>query len=195
MAGRGRGRGWLSKFESQSKEMKPFEQKTNPVEQKSNNSNGFMEKNSTLSKLMAKYNYKANPNSPAGFKELSIRQSEELFLLSEHKEQPHWWLVRNKAGEEGYSPKSYLMKMETKVASLPWLENKKTVEINTKVVPTHVAPKKYVSAYKENQGKSDIQWHCDVCNKSFNGPHPYNSHMVSKAHREEVEVAQLYGRM
>ena len=32
------------------------------------------------------------------------------------------------------------------------------------------------------------QYYCEICDKQLNGPKPYQAHMVSKAHKEEVEA-------
>ena len=34
------------------------------------------------------------------------------------------------------------------------------------------------------------QYYCEICDKQLNGPKPYQAHMVSKAHKEEV-AAQM----
>lgn len=61
-------------------------------------------------RLIAKYNYEANPNSPLGTNsELSLRRMEELVKIGCHPEQSIWWLARNEDGEEGYIPSSYVM--------------------------------------------------------------------------------------
>ena len=54
------------------------------------------------------------------------------------------------------------------------------------------APKPYVSAYNRDaqvKGGPD-EYFCEVCNKHLNGPKPYQAHMVSKAHKEEVALLE-----
>ena len=56
--------------------------------------------------------------------------------------------------------------------------------------------KPYKSAYapkEDNSSQVEAQsYRCDVCCKDFNGPQPYNMHMKSKAHKEEVEAQEGY---
>ena len=37
-------------------------------------------------------------------------------------------------------------------------------------------------------GNQPKQYYCEICDKQLNGPKPYQAHMVSKAHKEEVEA-------
>ena len=37
--------------------------------------------------------------------------------------------------------------------------------------------------------KPPPSYFCQLCNKKFNGPQPYSAHMVSRAHREEEQLA------
>ena len=58
--------------------------------------------------------------------------------------------------------------------------------------------KPYVSAYnrqeKSEQSKAtENDYYCSVCDKKLNGPKPYAAHMVSKAHKEEVQIARERG--
>ena len=56
--------------------------------------------------------------------------------------------------------------------------------------------KPYKSAYgpKETETTTtassgdDEQYYCKICEKQLNGPIPYNMHLNSKAHKEELEV-------
>ena len=54
--------------------------------------------------------------------------------------------------------------------------------------------KPYKSAYgpKETETTSssgnDEQYYCKICEKQLNGPIPYNMHLKSKAHKEELEL-------
>lgn len=34
------------------------------------------------------------------------------------------------------------------------------------------------------------QYYCEVCDKQLNGPKPYQAHMSSKAHREELALLE-----
>lgn len=61
---------------------------------------------------MAKYNYRANPDEPGGFKELDMKQGEKLRLIRRgHAEtrNPLWWQVSNEKGEIGFVPGNYCM--------------------------------------------------------------------------------------
>lgn len=40
--------------------------------------------------------------------------------------------------------------------------------------------------------KSGSEYYCDICDKGFNGPKPYRAHMMSRAHKEEVEIRNEY---
>lgn len=59
--------------------------------------------------LLAKYNYKANPDRPGGFDELSITQGEKLEFCRKHPTNPHWWEARNTKGVVGFVPAIYMM--------------------------------------------------------------------------------------
>ncbi|KAJ7354799.1 hypothetical protein OS493_029805 [Desmophyllum pertusum] len=72
-------------------------------------------------KLLAKYNYKANPTKPGGFDELTVTQGEKLELCNAHPSNPHWWEARNENGDVGFVPSSYMMVLEDKISALPWL--------------------------------------------------------------------------
>jgi len=58
------------------------------------------------------------------------------------------------------------------------------------------AYKPYKSAYDKDSSSMQAkpQYYCEVCQKQLNGPQPYNAHMNSKAHREEVELAAEFAR-
>ena len=60
-------------------------------------------------RLLAKYNYKANPNRPGGFDELSLKQAEKLEFIQAHPANPFWWEARNGDSLSGYVPASYVM--------------------------------------------------------------------------------------
>jgi len=55
-----------------------------------------------------------------------------------------------------------------------------------------LAYKPYKSAYDKDSAPANKQYYCEVCEKQLNGPQPYNAHMKSKAHREELEAAGIY---
>ena len=49
----------------------------------------------------------------------------------------------------------------------------------------------FVLAYNHNTGETTLQaklWYCEVCNKQLNGPKPYQAHIVSRAHKDELEA-------
>lgn len=129
---------------------------------------------------------------------------------------PLWWEVENVNGDVGFVPANYCMEHENKPTNLPWLENKRleeekaaeekqilkqkerenTIKNSKFGVPedflSKPVVKAYQSAYSENQtttagGGGTRKFYCEVCDKQLNGPTPYNMHMASKAHREEVE--------
>ena len=60
-------------------------------------------------KLLAKYNYRANPDRPGGFDELTITQGENLEFCRAHPTNPHWWEARNGSGNVGFVPATYMM--------------------------------------------------------------------------------------
>ncbi|CAH1781489.1 unnamed protein product [Owenia fusiformis] len=154
-------------------------------------------------KLLAKYNYKANKDSPLGETELSFKQKDNLMFLMVHPDNSHWWKCQNEQGMMGYVPGSYLYVVTEQPAGLPWLQGKKEEEVENKPdannrfgAPPQGSFKPYVSAYNRNDQESkDLKlkaYYCAVCEKQLNGPQPYNAHMNSKAHKEEVELAEHY---
>ncbi|XP_038050081.1 uncharacterized protein LOC119723478 [Patiria miniata] len=153
--------------------------------------------NSRAKTLLAKYSYKANPESPLGFSELNIRQGQKLTLVEKHPTNEHWWKVRDETGAVGYVPANYMKIEEAKPSILPWLADK----VEEAEVPTEKPVfKPYVSAYNkqtENPEQSKEQekndYYCSICDKKLNGPKPYGAHMTSKAHKEEVEMARERG--
>lgn len=169
-----------------------------------------------LKKLIAKYNYKANPEQPGGFKELTITQKETLFLIQQgHLPTKNhlWWEVANAKNERGFVPGNYCMELEVKPANLPWLENKRLEEEKKREEEAKQAAlnrdkgsfgrgpvpnqkpvvKPYMSSYDKtlpkgaNAAQAAREFCCEICDKNLNGPQPYKMHMSSKAHREEVE--------
>lgn len=54
---------------------------------------------------------------------------------------------------------------------------------------------KYVSAYRREEGGQSSgggagNFYCEVCDKKLNGPKPYQAHMASKAHKEELALLE-----
>ncbi|XP_022093824.1 uncharacterized protein LOC110981009 [Acanthaster planci] len=150
---------------------------------------------SKTKRLLAKYSYKANQNSPLGFSELDIKQGQRLTLVERHPTNEHWWKVRDETGAVGYAPASYMKIEETRPSVLPWLAD---TDGQSEVPSEKPVLKPYVSAYnkqaKSEQSKvSENDYYCGVCDKKLNGPKPYGAHMVSKAHKEEVEIARERG--
>jgi len=147
-------------------------------------------------RLLAKYSYKANPDKPGGFNELTVTQGEKLELCRAHPSNPHWWEAKNENGDVGFVPATYMMVLEEKISALPWLVNKKQAEEIEEERPVDnfgkPAFKPYVSAYGNNTSKSltSENFYCEVCNRKFNGPIPYDAHSNSKAHKEEVAALE-----
>eukprot|EP00112_Aurelia_sp_Birch-Aquarium-sp1_P017386 Seg402.6 transcript_id=Seg402.6/GoldUCD/mRNA.D3Y31 product="hypothetical protein" protein_id=Seg402.6/GoldUCD/D3Y31 len=158
-----------------------------------------------LRMVMAKYSYKANPERPGGFDELTIKQTEKLYFHCAHPQNPLWLKAENEEGIIGYVPANYIIELESKPSRLPWLENKRLEreaerekqeeqsgtsgfgQPQTGELPA----KKYISAYDSQASAQASDFGCELCGKTFNGPQPYRMHMASKAHKEEVE-AQKY---
>ena len=59
-------------------------------------------------KLLVKYSYTANPNSPLGEGELTVRQKEEVTFMLYNADNPLWCKV-SLNGAEGYVPSNYLI--------------------------------------------------------------------------------------
>ena len=49
-------------------------------------------------------------------------------------------------------------------------------------------------AYGNNTNKSQTSenFYCEVCDRKFNGPIPYDVHLNSKAHKEEVAIREEF---
>ena len=51
----------------------------------------------------------------------------------------------------------------------------------------------YVSAYnrgkQQSSSSNSVNYYCEVCDKHLNGPKPFQAHMVSKAHKEELALS------
>ena len=60
-------------------------------------------------RLIAKYNYKANPNQPGGFVEMSLTAGEKLHFVGPHCVNPYWWEARKESGESAFVPATYVM--------------------------------------------------------------------------------------
>ncbi|XP_045163253.2 uncharacterized protein LOC123527695 [Mercenaria mercenaria] len=142
--------------------------------------------------LMLKYKYEGNAASPLG-KELSVKQKDVVHFVKRYDE--HWICVRNEQGEEGFIPDRYVMANPDSVKSLPWLDQK-NIEENVKQEAAEYKP--YKSAYAPKEKDTDntevdaSQYYCRVCDKQLNGPIPYQVHLNSKAHKEEMEVQASY---
>ncbi|CAH1245182.1 Hypp7444 [Branchiostoma lanceolatum] len=191
-----------SSAQNNSRQAQDTRLKGNPKEQPEPNKAGVT--------MMAKYSYKANPDQPGGFPELSVKQAQMLSLVKKHPDNEHWWEAKNEDGEVGFVPASYMMIMEQKPETLPWLQNKepeepKQPEVNSKVKPNvfgrppQGSYKPYKSAYadvREKEKERDKQqYYCKICEKQLNGPKPYGAHMASKLHKENVELEQEMGRV
>jgi len=149
-------------------------------------------------KMLAKYNYKENPARTGGFDELTVTQGEKLEFIRAHPSNPYWWEARNNNGDVGFVPSTYMMIMEDKISTLPWLADKKQPEDEEEKRPEgkfgEPAFKPYVSAYGNNKNNSSENFYCDVCDKKLNGPIPYKMHLNSKAHKEEVALKEEFNR-
>lgn len=161
--------------------------------------------------IVVLYDYIADPSSPGGFTELNIKAGQILEYQGEQKNNEHWWRVRDEDGNTGCVPASYVIKKEAQ--ALPWLElaalNEERTERKERVkrllqqkaadegkgfgpVPKSV-PKPYVSTYNKSGAISapgGKQYYCEVCEKQLNGPKPYQAHMASKSHREELALLE-----
>lgn len=157
---------------------------------------------SGITKLRAKYSYKANPESPLGQTELSVKQGQELVFLETCADNEMWWRVQTTEDQpqEGFVPASYVELPAEKAAGLPWLAAKQSAE--EKELPKCKPEwKPYVSAYNRDgdvtPGNASCankdQYYCKWCDKQLNGPKPYGAHITSKAHKEEVDLAKEYG--
>ena len=60
-------------------------------------------------KLIVKYSYKANPDSPLGEPELSVQQKDEAVFISYHQHNKLWSKICRTDGVEGYVPTTYIM--------------------------------------------------------------------------------------
>ncbi|XP_800444.2 myosin-1 [Strongylocentrotus purpuratus] len=153
--------------------------------------------------LKAKFSYKANPDSPLGDKELTMKQGQNLVYLETSKDNEIWWKVQTKDGsEQGFVPSSYMEVVAEKVTQLPWLAAKQSAE-EAELPKCKPVWKAYVSAYNRegnvtpgnsSPASTDLtQYYCKWCAKQLNGPHPYSAHIHSKAHKEEVQLAKENG--
>lgn len=141
--------------------------------------------------LMLKYKYDGNTDSPLG-RELTVKAKDMVTFVSRHDE--HWICVRNEHGDEGFIPDSYVIPNPESVKSLPWLDQ----NTEERVKQESVEYKPYRSAYapKTSEATSveedSSKYYCRVCDKQLNGPIPYQVHLNSKAHKEEMEVQASY---
>ncbi|XP_031555161.1 uncharacterized protein LOC116292061 [Actinia tenebrosa] len=156
--------------------------------------------------LIAKYNYEANKANPGGFEEMSITAGERLTFVASHPVNPYWWEALKETGEIAFIPATYVMILEEKVTSLPWLEERKAEKEKVEQekiasrstgfgAPEKTVFKPYSSAYtnpEKDSSNNKPEYFCELCNKQLNGPKPYEAHIVSKAHKDEVEAASAY---
>ena len=60
-------------------------------------------------RLIAKFNYQANADSPLGQgAELTLKTLDKMRMVKPHINQDYWWLVRLDDGREGYVPGNYV---------------------------------------------------------------------------------------
>jgi len=61
-------------------------------------------------RLIAKFAYTANVNSPLGQNaEVDLCQSDKMTMIAPHPNQQMWWLVEMDDGRRGYVPAPYVM--------------------------------------------------------------------------------------
>lgn len=61
-------------------------------------------------RLVAKYAYDANVNSPLGQNaELDLCAADKMKMIATHPSQELWWLVEMDDGRRGYVPSTYVM--------------------------------------------------------------------------------------
>lgn len=136
-------------------------------------------------RLMVKFTYNANPDSPLGEPELSVRQKDNVEFINYNPQNKMWCKVQM-GNNKGYVPTSYVMSLEGN-DKLPWLKTP------TEIPQEKVEYKPYKSAYARDTPSEPApatSYRCDVCCKDFNGPQPYAMHMKSKAHKEELEAQE-----
>jgi len=64
----------------------------------------------TKQRLIAKYAYVANVNSPLGPNaEINLCQLEKMTMIAPHAQQEFWWFVEMDDGRRGYVPANYVM--------------------------------------------------------------------------------------
>lgn len=211
--GRGRGVLGLCDLETCRRPGRPEEGEAEEKEEEANPETTSRHPDETPMKqvLLAMFDYEAKTDSPGGFKELSLTKGQMLTFLGEHNE--HWWMARDSEGVEGCVPSSYVI-LKNNNTTLPWLEHSallmkeeerkervkrqmqlKQSESGNGFPPPPLQPKfvkPYVSAYnREAEVKGGpSEYFCEVCNKHLNGPKPYQAHLASKAHKEEVAAQQ-----
>jgi len=65
---------------------------------------------SAKQRLVAKYAYEANVNSPLGKDtELNLCQLDKMTMIAPHPYEEFWWLVEMDDGRRGYVPSNYVM--------------------------------------------------------------------------------------
>ncbi|XP_071949612.1 uncharacterized protein [Antedon mediterranea] len=203
--GRGwRGRGWRGRgFRSEQTSRRPGEEAaTSPsVQSSQNNARKPTTTESDKVQYLVKYSYQANAKSPLGLAELTIKQGQKVTFIKKHSENDQWSCVQGDDGQEGYVPSSYVMELESKPSTLPWLQNSKDMEEKTEdkwgdCGSSKPIFKPYKPTYRENEydvPKELNPYYCKICDKKLNGISPYNAHMASKAHKEEVKYLEEVG--
>ena len=48
------------------------------------------------------------------------------------------------------------------------------------------------SSSSKSNSSQENQYYCEICDKKLNGPIPYEVHLKSKAHKEELEVREEF---
>ncbi|XP_046860254.1 uncharacterized protein LOC124453483 [Xenia sp. Carnegie-2017] len=115
-----------------------------------------------------------NPDQLGGFPELSIKQGQKVIFLNVHEHETLWWNIRDvNSGKCGYIPGSYLMLGHKFVA----------VSLSIEISSFSYSLWEYQLS---NFNTTKTLLYCEICDKQLNGPKPYQAHMVSKAHKEEV---------
>ena len=65
---------------------------------------------SVKQRLIAKYAYTANVNSPLGQNaEVDLCQFDKMSMIAPHPREEFWWLVEMDDGRRGYVPSNYVM--------------------------------------------------------------------------------------
>ncbi|XP_060076467.1 uncharacterized protein LOC132556097 [Ylistrum balloti] len=97
-------------------------------------------------RLIVKYSYTANKDSPLDLPELNVHEEDIVQFISFHADNKLWSCVCDSNGKEGYVPSDYLMIMEENTKSLPWLPKQAEVQQEVEYKP-------YKSAYQKNMAQ------------------------------------------